>query len=202
MAAERRIAHASAHVSPYTYRYRESGIMRLFEWFVCLSFVPTLVLPFIAQWWRQRGLLSATLLPVLAIMLHLAIEGWRTQMIPVYILGALVVAGRLRALLNRTHPGPRTSGRLISAANAEWLTMARCWSNGQAQLDTTSARPWPNRTRRSHDDHEAAPIAQCYRTNRWKWHRDRRVIASWAWSLPIRRLSHYAAISCFPLARS
>lgn len=98
--------------------------MRLFEWLFCLSFVPMLVLPFISQWWRQRGLLLATLLPVLAMMLHLAIEGWRTQMIPLYILGALVVVGRMRTMLNCTHAGPRKCDKLVSAAIALALVLS------------------------------------------------------------------------------
>lgn len=97
--------------------------MRLFEWLFCLSFVPTLVLPFISQWWRQRGLLIAMLLPVLALMLHLAVEGWRAQMLPLYILAALVVVGGMRALLNRTNAGPRRRDELISAAIALALVL-------------------------------------------------------------------------------
>jgi predicted dienelactone hydrolase len=97
--------------------------MRLFEWLFCLSFVPTLVLPFLSQRWRQRGLLIATLLPVLALMLHLAIEGWRTHMIPLYILGALVLVGRMRTMLSRTPAGPRKRDRLVSAASALALVL-------------------------------------------------------------------------------
>src|SRR5215216_7091606 len=102
--------------------------MRLFEWLFCLSFVPMLVLPFISQWWRQRGLLTATLFPVLAIMLHLVIEGWRTQMIPLYILSALVVVGRMRAILNRTNAGLHKRDRLISAAIALALVLGGTFS--------------------------------------------------------------------------
>jgi predicted dienelactone hydrolase len=97
--------------------------MRLFEWLFCLSFVPMLVLPFISQWWRQRGLLIATLLPVLAMMLHLAIESWRTQMIPLYIVSALVVVGRMRTILNRTNAGPHKRDRFFSAAIALALVL-------------------------------------------------------------------------------
>ena len=74
--------------------------MRFFEWLFCLSFVPMLLLPSLPQYWRQRCLLAATLFPVLAIVPHLAMEGWRTQMIPLYILAALVVVGRMRAFIS------------------------------------------------------------------------------------------------------
>src|SRR4051812_28351312 len=97
--------------------------MRLFEWLFCLSFVPMLVLPFISQWWRQRGLLVATLFPVLAIVPHLAIEGWRTQMIPLYMLAVLMVVGRMRAVLNRTNAAPRKRDTFSSAAIALTLVL-------------------------------------------------------------------------------
>lgn len=92
--------------------------MRFFEWLFCLSFVPMLLLPSIPQCWRQRWLLAATLFPILAIVPHLAIEGWRTQMIPLYILAALVLVGRLRAVLNHTNAVPRKRDRLASAGIA------------------------------------------------------------------------------------
>lgn len=97
--------------------------MRFFEWLFCLSFVPMILLPYLPQCWRQRCLLAVTLLPVLAIVPHLAIEGWRTQMIPLYVLVVLVVVGGMRAGLKRTRVVPRKYDRLASAAIALMLIL-------------------------------------------------------------------------------
>lgn len=97
--------------------------MRLFEWIFCLSFVPMITMSFNSLWRRNSSLISATLLPAPAIMLHLAIEGWRTQMLPLYILGALVIVGRMCALLNRTDAGSPRRDRAISAAIALALAL-------------------------------------------------------------------------------
>lgn len=95
--------------------------MRPLEWLFFLSFVPILLLPLIPHAWRRRWLLAAAPLPALASAPHLAAEGWRTQMVPLYILAALVLAGRLPALLGRAGTVRRGRGVLASAATALML---------------------------------------------------------------------------------
>ncbi|HEU4327792.1 MAG TPA: hypothetical protein VFS21_31940 [Roseiflexaceae bacterium] len=87
--------------------------MRLFEWMVLVSFAPALLLPLVPQRWRGRWLLVAAPLPALAAVAHLALEGWRTQMLPLYLLAALVLAG---GLLGRS--GAARRGALVCAALA------------------------------------------------------------------------------------
>jgi predicted dienelactone hydrolase len=94
--------------------------MRPFEWLVLLSFVPALLLPFIPPI-RRRWLLVATLLPALAIVSHLVAEGWRTQMVPFYVLAALALASRLPALLG--HEGTVRRGRGMLASSVTALTL-------------------------------------------------------------------------------
>jgi predicted dienelactone hydrolase len=81
---------------------KRRSTMRPFEWLFVLSFIPILLLPFIPHPWRRRWLLAAAPLPALMSIPHLASEGWRTQMIPLYILAALVLASRLPTLLGHT----------------------------------------------------------------------------------------------------
>jgi predicted dienelactone hydrolase len=95
--------------------------MRLFEWLLFLSFAPVVLLPLPPQRWRRAWLLVAAPLPALAGALHLAAEGWRAQMVPLYILAALVLAGQLPALLKRAGAAGRGRGLLASAATALML---------------------------------------------------------------------------------
>jgi predicted dienelactone hydrolase len=90
--------------------------MRPFEWLVVLSFVPALLIPLVPPPWRPRWLLATVLLPVLAIVAHLAAEGWRTQMLPFYALSALVLASQLPALIRRKGAIRRRRDLLASSA--------------------------------------------------------------------------------------
>jgi predicted dienelactone hydrolase len=97
--------------------------LRPFEWLFLVSFIPALLLPFIPQPWRRRWLLAAAPLPALASAPHLAAEGWRTQMAPLYILAALVLASRLPALLGREGTVRRGRAMLASVATALILVL-------------------------------------------------------------------------------
>ena len=90
--------------------------MRPLEWFVIISFVPIVLTPLIRSAWRRRWLLVATLLPALACALHVIIEGWRTQMAPLYLLAVLVFAIGLPIAIGR--------GRVVSPWRAVMASMA------------------------------------------------------------------------------
>lgn len=98
--------------------------MRLLEWLLLLAFIPVLLVPYLPPERRRRWLAAAALLPTLMGGLHLAVDGWRIQMLPVYVLAVLVLAIRLPALSQRiihVRPG---AGRLGSIAAA--LLLALC----------------------------------------------------------------------------
>jgi predicted dienelactone hydrolase len=97
--------------------------LRPFEWLFLLSFVPAVLLPFIPQPWRRRWLLGSAPLPALASVPHLAAESWRTQMILLYILAALVLVSRLPVLLGREGTVRRGRGVLASVVTALILVL-------------------------------------------------------------------------------
>src|SRR5687768_4504787 len=98
-------------------------MLRPFEWLFLVSFVPALLVPLIPQPWQRRWLLAAAPLPALASALHLAAEGWRTQMVPLYALAALVLASRLPALLGCAGTVRRGRTMLASVATALILVL-------------------------------------------------------------------------------
>lgn len=63
--------------------------MRTLEWIFSLSFIPSLLIPFLPQSWRQSWLKLLLLLPVVMGGVHLLVEGWRIQMIPMYLLAVI-----------------------------------------------------------------------------------------------------------------
>src|SRR4051794_32709414 len=81
--------------------------MRPLEWFVIISFVPIVLTPLIRSSWRRRWLFAAALLPVLVCALHVIVEGWRSQMAPLYFLAVLVFAIALPTSLGRGWAAPR-----------------------------------------------------------------------------------------------
>ena len=97
--------------------------MRPFEWLFLISFVPALLLPVSPESWRRRWLFVALLLPMLAGALHLALEGWRTQMVPLYTLAALLLVSRLPALLGRAGTVRRGRGLAASGVFALLLVL-------------------------------------------------------------------------------
>ncbi|MGE0132955.1 MAG: alpha/beta hydrolase family protein [Blastocatellales bacterium] len=94
--------------------------MRPLEWAFLLSFLPALLLPYFSfSRQRRRWLVFAALLPLIAGLPHLALEGWRAQMIPLYALAMFVGVTRLytlRAKGAEMHkPGRFTSSLLFLA---------------------------------------------------------------------------------------
>lgn len=67
--------------------------MRPLEWLVFGAFVPAIVLLFAPQQLRERWLFAVSLLLPLATILHLIIEGWRIQMVPLYLLALCMLVG-------------------------------------------------------------------------------------------------------------
>lgn len=92
--------------------------MRLFEWLFALSFIPILLIPFIPQRWRRRWLLVLAPLPALVGGIHFLVEGWRIQMIPLYILAALVLVSRFPAILGHEGTVRRGWGVLVNGLSA------------------------------------------------------------------------------------
>lgn len=87
-------------------------ILRPLEWLLLLSFLPTLLVPYLPiarqlnRWW-----VVAAILPLIASLPHLLVEGWRTQMIPLYFLAITVGGFRLFA---RRHTSPeRRNPRML-----------------------------------------------------------------------------------------
>jgi predicted dienelactone hydrolase len=77
--------------------------MRLFEWLLFLALLTALLIPQFPLAWRRRWLIGAAgWAPVAAAALHLSLEGWRIQMLPLYALAALLPLRVLRR--GRTPP--------------------------------------------------------------------------------------------------
>lgn len=119
--------------------------MRFFEWLFCLLFIPMIALPYLPQPWRQRGLMPAALSPALALALHLVAEGWRAQLIPLYLLAALVAAGGMWAAPRRTHAPARRRVRLASAATALALVLGSTLAGWALPVFTFPAPTGPYR---------------------------------------------------------
>lgn len=75
--------------------------MRLLEWLLLFAFVPVVLLPLVPQSWRPRWLLVAAPLPLLATLLQIVLEGWRAQMIPLYLLAGVTLLFWLPVMLRR-----------------------------------------------------------------------------------------------------
>lgn len=105
--------------------------MRPLEWLVLLAFVPIVLLPFTPQAWRRGWLLWAAPLPILATLLQILLEGWRAQMIPLYLLAGLALAIWLPGILRCTGgAAPRRAvlaslviavGAVLGGVLAGWL---------------------------------------------------------------------------------
>lgn len=91
--------------------------MRTLEWIFSLSFVPALLLPFISHTRRQSWLKLLALLPVVVGGIHIFVEGWRIQMIPMYFLAAITLLRYLRTDWRKDNSERRqgTWGRVVMA---------------------------------------------------------------------------------------
>ena len=69
--------------------------MRVFETLFFVSLIPLVLTPFIADAWRHRWLIVSASISTLLGGIHLIVEGWRIQMVPMYILAMLMLAFRL-----------------------------------------------------------------------------------------------------------
>jgi predicted dienelactone hydrolase len=98
--------------------------MRVFETLFFFSLVPTLLLPLVSDTWRHRWLIASALILTLAGGLHLVLEGWRIQMVPLYILAVLMLAYRLHILVGRTGLVYGRREILVSSVMALFLTLS------------------------------------------------------------------------------
>ncbi len=89
--------------------------MRVLEWVCCLAFFPSLVLPFMPQRLQQRWLRAA--LPLIGSLMQIVFEGWRIQMLPMYLLASLLL------LLHRFIRSDRQR-RILSGVNALCLSIS------------------------------------------------------------------------------
>lgn len=103
-----------------THAKSESEPMRPLEWLFYLAFMPTLLLPWLPARLRRWPWLTATL-PVLLSVPHLLSEGWRAQMLPLYLLALLLLISRLSTWLGRLATGQR--GRVVSGLLALALVL-------------------------------------------------------------------------------
>jgi predicted dienelactone hydrolase len=97
--------------------------MRVLEWLFLLSSIPVLLIPFIPHSRRHRWLIVSTLFPMLVGGLHLVVEGWRVQMLPLYFLTAIALVRWAPALLGRDSTAPRRRSMLVSGLHAMSLTL-------------------------------------------------------------------------------
>lgn len=97
--------------------------MRSLEWLLVLSFIPILLLPFMPQAWQRRWILASAPLPVLIAGLHLAAEGWRIQMTPLYMLAAVMLVTWLPALLRHEVTLQRRRSILVSSVSMIMLVL-------------------------------------------------------------------------------
>lgn len=97
--------------------------MRVFEWLFLFSFTPILLIAFIPSKWQRRWMMVSVLLPALIGGIHLIAEGWRIQMVPLYIFAVIVVVSRLPAMLRRQGKAWPGYGRLANSAIVIFLVL-------------------------------------------------------------------------------
>ncbi len=95
--------------------------MRVFETLFLFSLVPILLIPYT---WQRRWWIVSALLPTLIGGIHLLVEGWRIQMVPLYILALLLLVYRLPALFDREVTAFRKREILMSSAMALFLALS------------------------------------------------------------------------------
>ena len=74
--------------------------MRPLEWCLILAFLPLILMAFGPPAWRRSWPLFS-IFPAVVALLQVALEGWRWQLIPLYLLAAAIP---LVALLRRSKP--------------------------------------------------------------------------------------------------
>ncbi len=89
--------------------------MRVFESLFFVSLIPLVLTPFISDAWRHRLLMVSASMSTLLGAIHLIVEGWRIQMVPMYILAMLMLAFRLVS---------RRRERLVSSVMALFLALS------------------------------------------------------------------------------
>jgi predicted dienelactone hydrolase len=88
--------------------------MRSVEWLFFLSFLPAFFSPFFSLFKQQIWKYATALLPLFTGLLHLILEGWRVQMLPLYLLAVLFSFALLKG---RGRP-PRKRSLLVGGGAA------------------------------------------------------------------------------------
>lgn len=90
--------------------------MRIFEWLVLLSFTPILMTGSIPSAWQRRWLMASAPLPTLITAVHLIAEGWRIQMVPLYVFALFVLTTRSRSIVSHSRAAWKGYGKFATAA--------------------------------------------------------------------------------------
>ena len=98
--------------------------MRVFETLFFLSLIPIVLSSLISATWRQRWLIGSALISTLLSGLHLVVEGWRIQMVPLYFLAILILAFRLSLLHRPTGTVSRRGEILVSSVMSLFLALS------------------------------------------------------------------------------
>ena len=97
--------------------------MRVFETLFFVPLVPLLLVPFLPYSWQRLLAVVSALGTILATGIHLLIEGWRIQMVPVYVLALLMLVYRWPALIGRTYMVLRRREIIVSSLMALCLIL-------------------------------------------------------------------------------
>ena len=97
--------------------------MRVLEGPFLFSFIPILLIPFIPHTWQRRWLMLSAPLPTLMGGIHLIAEGWRIQIVPLYIFAVMVLVSRSPALLGREGAAWHGCGILVNSATVLFLVL-------------------------------------------------------------------------------
>ena len=98
--------------------------MRIFETLFFVPLVSLLLVPFLPYTWQRLLATVSALAAVLVAGIHLLVEGWRIQMVPVYVLALLILAYRWTMLFGHARMLSRRREVLISSLMALCLTLS------------------------------------------------------------------------------
>lgn len=98
--------------------------MRIFETLFFVPLIPLLLVPFFPHTWQRLVTTGSVLATIMVAAIHLLVEGWRIQMVPVYVLALLILAYRWPALFGRGSMVLRRRETVISSLIALCLALS------------------------------------------------------------------------------